>query len=77
MLLTRRRAMVGAAGGLAMLIAPRLLAQAGYPNRVIKLIVPYPAGGTTDLLAGLAAEGIKSEGDRWAAIVKAAGIESE
>ena len=32
------------------------LARADYPERIIKIIVPYPAGGTTDILARLAAE---------------------
>jgi tripartite-type tricarboxylate transporter receptor subunit TctC len=31
-------------------------AQSGYPNRVATLIVPYPAGGTADLLCRLAAD---------------------
>jgi len=26
------------------------LAQAAYPSRTVKMIVPYPAGGTTDFL---------------------------
>src|SRR5258706_16435532 len=29
-------------------------AQSGYPNRVITLVVPYPAGGTADLLCRFA-----------------------
>ena len=28
-------------------------AVAGYPNRIVKIIVPYPPGGTTDILARL------------------------
>ncbi|MGN6749852.1 MAG: Bug family tripartite tricarboxylate transporter substrate binding protein [Xanthobacteraceae bacterium] len=31
-------------------------AQSGYPNRVVTLIVPYPAGGTADLLCRFAAD---------------------
>src|SRR4051794_13873228 len=59
MLLTRREAMAGCAGGLASLMSPAI-AQAAYPNRTIKMIVPYPAGGTTDLLGRLVADQLKS-----------------
>lgn len=40
------------------LVALALLgaARADYPERVVKIIVPFPAGGTTDLLARLVAE---------------------
>jgi tripartite-type tricarboxylate transporter receptor subunit TctC len=54
----RRRTVLGAV--LALLIAPRASAQALYPTRTIKLIVPYPAGGTTDLLGRLVADQIKA-----------------
>ena len=37
-------------------------AQADYPTRTVKLIVPYPAGGGTDLLARVLARQL---GDRW------------
>jgi tripartite-type tricarboxylate transporter receptor subunit TctC len=52
--------MAGCGGALAGLtsrlaLLPRL-AEAAYPSRAIKLIVPYPAGGTTDLLGRLVAE---------------------
>jgi tripartite-type tricarboxylate transporter receptor subunit TctC len=60
MLLTRREAMAGCAGGLASLLMSPALAQAAYPTRIIKIIVPYPAGGTTDLLGRLVADRLKS-----------------
>src|SRR5882724_10288395 len=60
MLLTRRRAMAGCGGALAVLAAPRALGQVAYPNRTIKMIVPYPAGGTTDFLGRLVADQLKT-----------------
>jgi tripartite-type tricarboxylate transporter receptor subunit TctC len=56
---TRRQAMRGLGGGLMMLAAQPALADDAYPSRVIKLIVPYPPGGTTDLLGRLIADQIK------------------
>lgn len=64
MLLTRRMAVLGC--GSALVIAasrtpvPRAFAQGAYPNRAIKLIVPYPAGGTTDFLGRLIAERLRT-----------------
>ncbi|HLG83795.1 MAG TPA: tripartite tricarboxylate transporter substrate binding protein [Bradyrhizobium sp.] len=60
MLLTRRDAIAGLTGGLSMLVAPGARAEAAYPSRLIKLVVPYPAGGTTDLLGRLVADRLKS-----------------
>src|SRR3979490_3141611 len=60
MLLTRREAMAGCGGGLAMLPGLPRLAQPAYPSRTIKMIVPYPAGGTTDFLGRLVADQLKS-----------------
>jgi tripartite-type tricarboxylate transporter receptor subunit TctC len=60
MIVTRREAMAGVAGGLASLAVSRADAQAGYPSRTIKMLVPYPAGGTTDLLGRLVADQLKS-----------------
>src|ERR1700704_5192502 len=60
MLLTRRETMAGCAGGLASLLMSPVNAQAAYPSRTIKMIVPYPAGGTTDLLGRLVADQLKS-----------------
>jgi tripartite-type tricarboxylate transporter receptor subunit TctC len=63
MSLTRRAALAG--GGLAMLtglpaVSQPALAQAVYPSRTIKMIVPYPAGGTTDFLGRLVADQLKT-----------------
>jgi tripartite-type tricarboxylate transporter receptor subunit TctC len=55
-MLTRREAM---AGGLASVLISPAIAQAAYPSRTIKLMVPYPAGGTTDLLGRLVADQLK------------------
>src|SRR6201985_2871852 len=60
MIWTRRQAMIGLGGGLCGVPAREAGAQAAYPNRNIRLIVPYPAGGTTDLLGRLVADQIKS-----------------
>src|SRR5215211_9538204 len=61
MLLTRRKAIAGCAGGLVSLLASPVIAQGAYPSRTIKMIVPYPAGGTTDFLGRLVADQLKSE----------------
>jgi len=60
MSLTRREAMAGCGGGLAMLAGLLAFAQPAYPSRTIKMIVPYPAGGTTDFLGRLVADQLKA-----------------
>ena len=60
MSLTRREALAGLGGGLTLLAGHVAHAQAAYPNRTIKMIVPYPAGGTTDFLGRLVADQLKS-----------------
>src|SRR6266849_2438546 len=60
MLLTRRRAMAGCGGALVVLAAQQALTQAAYPNRTIKMIVPYPTGGTTDFLGRLIADRLRT-----------------
>ena len=58
--LTRREAMKGC-GVAALLGAFPAMAEGAYPSRTVKMIVPYPAGGTTDLLGRLVADQIKAE----------------
>src|SRR3954454_14044310 len=58
--LTRREAIAGCGGAMFLLTARSALAQAAYPGRTIKMLVPYPAGGTTDLLGRLIADQFKS-----------------
>jgi tripartite-type tricarboxylate transporter receptor subunit TctC len=54
---TRRHLLLGVGASGAVLAFPATLrAQAAYPSRTIRVIVPFPAGGTTDLLARIFAE---------------------
>lgn len=56
---TRRRTCVLAAPSLATLAALAawpLAAWAAYPERPIKLVVPYPAGGATDVIGRVVAQ---------------------
>jgi tripartite-type tricarboxylate transporter receptor subunit TctC len=44
----------------ALLAAPAL-AQAGFPNRAVSLLIPFAAGGPTDMIARLLAEGMSRD----------------
>ena len=57
---TRREAMAGCGGALASLAALPAFAEAAYPSQTIKMIVPYPAGGTTDLLGRMVADQLQT-----------------
>ena len=57
--LSRRRFNLTVAAGAASVCAP-LLAQPGWPNKPIRLIVPYTPGGFTDQMARLVQVGLQS-----------------
>ena len=48
---TRRTTLLIGSLALASLASPLALAQDNFPNRPIRLVVPYAAGGGTDILA--------------------------
>jgi tripartite-type tricarboxylate transporter receptor subunit TctC len=52
---TRRKAIAGCGGALVVLAGLPARADS-YPGQTIRLIVPYPAGGTTDLLGRMVAD---------------------
>jgi tripartite-type tricarboxylate transporter receptor subunit TctC len=53
---TRRDILKGAATAAgAALVAPAVLGQSQFPSRTVRIVVPFPAGATTDLLARLIA----------------------
>jgi tripartite-type tricarboxylate transporter receptor subunit TctC len=59
-MITRRKALSAAAAAVAVVTAPSARAQGGYPDKLIKMYVPAPAGGQTDVLARLLAQKIQA-----------------
>jgi len=57
-MMRRRTLLTGTAG--ALLAAPAL-GQAGWPNRTIRMIVPYTPGAATDAMARLAAQKLQEK----------------
>jgi len=58
--LTRREAIAALGGGIAGHATGSAWAQENHAGKTIKLIVPYPAGGTTDLLGRMIAEQLET-----------------
>src|SRR5436309_8661297 len=58
--ITRRILLRAAAAAAGMRIVPALAQSAGdWPNHPVRMIVPYPAGGSTDVLFRLLADRLK------------------
>src|SRR6478736_1496815 len=61
-MLTRRLALMAAAAAACFgLVLPAALAQDAYPNRPVKLVIPYPPGGPTDLVGRLVAQRLSEQ----------------
>ena len=59
---TSRRGLLSAAVlAVLSLQAPTILAQSAYPNKPIKLIVAFPPGGTSDVMARLIADALSKD----------------
>lgn len=55
-MITRRTALTGLAGALALPAVRAASAQGAWPSRPLRMIVPFPPGGSTDVLSRVIAE---------------------
>ena len=47
--------------GAACVVAPHVIAQQNYPTRPVRLVVPFPAGGTADVLGRMTAQRLSTQ----------------
>ena len=60
--ITRRTLMRGAAATAAFGLTPALAQNAGnWPDHAVRMVIPYPAGGSTDVLFRILAERLKDK----------------
>ena len=57
----RRSVLLGAAGGMAAAAAGPAGAQGAYPNRSIRMVVPWPPGQATDLIGRVVAQKVSEQ----------------
>ena len=58
---SRRAVLAAGAAALSLPFVGRASAQAPWPNRVVKVVVPFAPGGTTDILGRLMAQKLSEE----------------
>ncbi len=59
--LSRRTLLRGGAAAATMIAAPAFAQGGAWPDRTVRIIVPYPAGGSTDVLFRILAEQLKDK----------------
>lgn len=61
MLVPRTASLLAAAASIAVLAGPAAVAQDAYPSKQVRVVVPFPAGGTTDMLARLFGQKLQAD----------------
>jgi tripartite-type tricarboxylate transporter receptor subunit TctC len=56
-----RRALLGGASAASVLLTSRAQAQSAWPDRQVRIIVPFPAGGAVDVLVRILAEQLQNK----------------
>ena len=64
----------------ALILAEGIATAQRYPGKPIRIVVPYPPGGGTDIVAGTPrefADFLKTEINKWAAVIPKAQVRPE
>ena len=67
------KTIIGALGVIGALSAAPAFAQGAYPTKAVRVVVPYPAGGTTDIVARIVAQKLSTTWSRQVLIDNRAG----